>query len=190
MASEEELVERARGGSSEAFREIVRLHQSRVRVYLARCVRDLAAADDLGQEVFLTAFRSLGTYAGNVPLSHWLIGIARHRVLTHLRDEARRRSREAQGLWSALTAWRAERAGAGGADPERHERETKALKSCMDALEGDSAKILNEYYFARQTSATIARDLGRKETAVRKALERIRTALRRCIEQRMAAEGI
>jgi RNA polymerase sigma factor (sigma-70 family) len=92
MDNEARWVEEARGGSAEAFSELVRVHHAPVRAYLARYVRDRETADDLAQETFLSAFRSLPTWRGDAPLRMWLLGIARNRALTHLRDEERRRS--------------------------------------------------------------------------------------------------
>ncbi len=45
--------------------------------------------DDLVQEVFLTAWRSLPQYRGQSPLKSWLLGIARHKVEDHYRDRLR-----------------------------------------------------------------------------------------------------
>ena len=47
--------------------------------------------DDLAQEVFLAAWKSLANYRGDSPLKSWLLGIAKHKV----EDHYRRRLREA-----------------------------------------------------------------------------------------------
>src|SRR5262245_59255629 len=91
----DEWVAAARGGSEEAFGELVLLHQARLRAYLGQFVRDRDAADDLAQEAFITAFRSLGDYEGRAPFATWLIGIARYQALMHFRKSKRYKAHEA-----------------------------------------------------------------------------------------------
>jgi RNA polymerase sigma-70 factor (ECF subfamily) len=60
-----------------AFGELVRRHQSAVRGLLRRlCAGDGALADDLAQETFLKAYRSLRTWRGGGRFSSWLYRIA------------------------------------------------------------------------------------------------------------------
>ena len=92
------LLERAKTGAPEALGKLVELYQQPVRIYLARLVRRPEVADDLAQEVFLTAFRSLGDHTAGRPVLPWLMGIARHRALHHLRCESRRQQREGRNL--------------------------------------------------------------------------------------------
>lgn len=64
-------------GDHAAFGELVRQHQSSVRNFLRHLTRaDAATADDLAQETFLRAFRSLSAYRGDSSFSTWLLGIA------------------------------------------------------------------------------------------------------------------
>lgn len=74
----------------EAFGELVRRHQSAVRNFLRHLTRgDAALADDLAQETFLQAHRSLRRFRGEAGFSTWLLGIAHN----HWRN-ARRKQRD------------------------------------------------------------------------------------------------
>ncbi|RPH39114.1 MAG: RNA polymerase sigma factor, partial [Planctomycetota bacterium] len=53
---EADLIAKAQRGSTEAFSGLVLLHQSRVRAFVSRFVREDDVADDLAQEVFIIAF--------------------------------------------------------------------------------------------------------------------------------------
>src|SRR5437899_348867 len=88
------LVADVRSGSKEAFSHLVRLHQAKVRCYLGRFVRGADAVDDLAQETFIAAYRSIAAYRQDSSVAHWLLGIARNLALKHLRDDQRRRSHE------------------------------------------------------------------------------------------------
>lgn len=76
--SDTELVARVLASDDRrAFAELVRRHQSAVRGLLRRlCAGDAAQADDLAQETFLRAYRSLRAWRGEGRLSTWLYRIA------------------------------------------------------------------------------------------------------------------
>lgn len=184
---ETDWVREAVAGSEDAFCRLVRLHQGRVRTLLGRYVSRPDVVDDLAQEVFLTAYHALPTWKGEAPLAVWFLGVARHRVLRHLRDEARRRVRETvtRRVLPALVA------GPDGepSSAEAFERERAALEACLESLPSESSDIVREHYFRGSTLASLAGRTGRKEGALRVALLRIRGALRRCMQGRLAAEG-
>src|SRR5262245_29292128 len=98
MEADSDLVERARGGSAEAFRELVVRHQGRVRAYLSQFIHDPTAVDDLAQDVLLAAYRSLGRFDRTLAFAPWLIGIARNLALKELGDECGRRAGERESV--------------------------------------------------------------------------------------------
>jgi RNA polymerase sigma-70 factor (ECF subfamily) len=76
--SDSELIARTLlSGDRNAFGELVRRHQSDVRALLRKLVcGDHALADDLAQETFIRAYRSLGKFQGNSGFGTWLYRIA------------------------------------------------------------------------------------------------------------------
>jgi len=73
-----------------AFATLVRRHQSPVRTLLRRLTcGDVGAADDLAQETFLSAYKSLDRFRGDARLGTWLYRIAYNRWI-----DARRGKRE------------------------------------------------------------------------------------------------
>lgn len=61
----------------DAYARLVRLHQSAVRQLLRRLTRgDAARADDLAQDVFFKAYRSIAGYRGEGRFISWLLKIA------------------------------------------------------------------------------------------------------------------
>lgn len=72
-----------------AFGELVRRHQSPLRVFLSRLTRgDTHSADDLAQETFLKAWKNLGSYRDEARFSTWLFSIA----FNEFRAAARKRT--------------------------------------------------------------------------------------------------
>jgi RNA polymerase sigma-70 factor (ECF subfamily) len=187
MSTEEaDWIARARAGSKEAFTELVRLHQGRVRAYLGRHLRNQEAADDVAQEVFLGAWRSLPGYRADVPLALWLLGIARNAALMQLRGELRRRAREA-GLRETLGEWQLQETET--SSPVDDDRRIAALRECLKTLPPKSASLVSQRYLEGCSAGRMAAALGTSDNVVRVTLVRIRQALRRCVDQRLAPEG-
>ena len=65
--TDEALVKRFQDGDEEAFDELVERHRRRVFGLACRLVGP-REAEDLAQEVFLAAYRSLGSFRGVLPL--------------------------------------------------------------------------------------------------------------------------
>src|SRR5688572_20222288 len=130
----------------QSFGEILRQYQGRVRAYLRRYVLEADLADDLAQETFLAAYRSLPHRNPAAPLDLWLLSIARHRALKHLRDQARRRDHEVGPLKAALAAWCAEQVDSSAPDWDDHEKQVSALKKCLAGLPRHSAGLISAYY--------------------------------------------
>ena len=87
-ARERALVARAKDGDRDAFGTLYRAHAAAV----ARLVRFRLGREDEDavSEVFLRAWRGLGTYRDTgVPFAGWLYGIARHVAIDALRAAAR-----------------------------------------------------------------------------------------------------
>ncbi|MBX5460794.1 MAG: sigma-70 family RNA polymerase sigma factor [Steroidobacteraceae bacterium] len=69
-----------------AFELLVRRHQSPLRNFLRRLTKnDAALADDLAQETFLKAYRSMASFAGTAKFSTWLYRIAYNTFLNDQR---------------------------------------------------------------------------------------------------------
>ncbi len=87
------LVERASEGDLSAYDELVRSHYRRVHAAAFHLVGNHEDAEDLAQECFLRAHRSLRWFRGEGAFSGWL-----RRILVHLaRDRFRRAARRPDG---------------------------------------------------------------------------------------------
>ena len=88
METDAQLVASALAGSQEAFRELVVRFERPVYSLIVRMVQDPATAEDLAQEAFVKAYRSLRTYDASRKLSSWLFKIAHNTAIDHLRRHA------------------------------------------------------------------------------------------------------
>ena len=86
------LVERCRTGDLGAFEEIYRAHSGRLYSLALRMVGNPADAEDLLQEIFLSAHRKLEGYRGEAALGTWLYRLATNQCLDYLRSRAAKTS--------------------------------------------------------------------------------------------------
>jgi RNA polymerase sigma-70 factor (ECF subfamily) len=77
-------------GNRDAFRLIVRAFSLPLRGFIASQVHHPNDVDDIAQEVFLAAYRQLGTFRAGEDFGAWLRGIARNKLLDYFRSTARR----------------------------------------------------------------------------------------------------
>ena len=86
--SDRELVDAVIAGSDEAFRMLVDREQANVIAICRRVLRDGAEAEDVAQEAFLQAYRSLPTFRGDGPFGAWLGRIAVRMAFARLKRPA------------------------------------------------------------------------------------------------------
>ena len=89
QSDESELVERSKGRDLSAFNQIVEHYQSHVFNLAARILGDRAAAEDVAQETFISAFRAIDGFRGG-SLRGWLLRIASNRSYDSIRLTKRR----------------------------------------------------------------------------------------------------
>jgi RNA polymerase sigma-70 factor (ECF subfamily) len=83
--AEEVIVERARRGDDQAFARLVDRYGQMVLSLAFASTQSRAEAEDLAQETFLVAWRSLPRFRGDAAFSTWLYGLARSRCADHAR---------------------------------------------------------------------------------------------------------
>ena len=90
------LVERALDKDLAAFEKLVTRYQGKIISYAARMLNDQDDAEDVAQEVFVKAYRSLDSFRGASSFSTWLYRIATNLCI----DRVRKRKRSPQQAYS------------------------------------------------------------------------------------------
>lgn len=93
-----ELARRCRQGDAAAFEEVYRAHAGRLYSLLVRMAGSAGEAEDLLQDVFLTAHRKLGSFRGESALGTWLYRLAVNHCLDFLRGRRARMARATASL--------------------------------------------------------------------------------------------
>lgn len=97
-AAELELVERCRRGELGAFEELYKAHSGRLFSLAIRMLGNPADAEDMLQEIFLSAHRKLDSFRGEAALGTWLYRLAMNQILDHVRSRAARTGQLTDGL--------------------------------------------------------------------------------------------
>jgi RNA polymerase sigma-70 factor, ECF subfamily len=82
--TDEALVRRFQAGDEAAFDELVERHRARIYGLVCRLV-GVGEAEDLAQDAFVAAYKSLPSFRGDSAFGTWLYRIAIHTCSHHLR---------------------------------------------------------------------------------------------------------
>lgn len=85
MTQEQELIERAQRGDQEAFCLLARGYDRRIYAMAFHFTRNPQDAEDLSQEVWLKAYRAIGSYRGEASFYTWLRQIAVNTLMNQQR---------------------------------------------------------------------------------------------------------
>ena len=85
MSNEDELIQRAQNGDREAFGVLLRSYQRRIYSLALHYTRNPMDAEDLSQEVWLKAYRSLSGFRGEAGFYTWLRQITIRTLLNQQR---------------------------------------------------------------------------------------------------------
>ena len=89
-AEDRALVERCQQGDLAAFEELYRAHAGKLYSVACRMLGNPTDAEDLLQEIFLSAHRKLDGFRGESALGTWLYRLATNHCLDYLRSRAAR----------------------------------------------------------------------------------------------------
>jgi RNA polymerase sigma factor (sigma-70 family) len=169
-----ELVARAQQGDLHAFDELVRRHSPRLYSLIYHMTSHREDSNDLLQEVFAKAFRSLGRFRGQSQFYTWLYSIATNMTLNFLKKRNRRaRAMSLDDLdagverdedFIALTTPRS---------PEKEaslKELQKKLNEAMQSLSDDHRAVVVMYDIQGLPHAEISRIMGVSEGTIRSRL--------------------
>lgn len=94
--TELELINSARRGDLEAFKVLFDAHYMRLRLAVTRIIGSGVDAEDICQDAFLKAFKSIGSFKGESAFYTWIYRIANNLIIDQSRKASRRYERTAQ----------------------------------------------------------------------------------------------
>ena len=175
------LVAAAVAGDRGAFEALVLRHQTRIVNYAMAIVKDPADAEDVAQETFIRAYRSLARFRGDSSFKTWLYTIATNAARTGLERRGRRSRLEDESLDDEAAPLAAGDVPAGGVDAETALVRREAIDRALAALPPDlrAAVVLRdvEGLDYKEIAAATGAPIGTVESRIFRARRRLRPLL-------------
>ena len=174
MQDEQNLVHRAQHGDKEAFTEIYEAYFDKLYRYVAVRIGNKAEAEDMTQQVFVKAYKSISSYQWKgVPFSAWLFRIAHNLVVDFFRRESKRPT---VPLDESLLV--------SDEDPRKVIEQRMDVERVMTAtrkLTAAQREVISLRFAGELAIAEVARTMGKSEGAVKALQHSAIAALRRIL---------
>ena len=182
---DEEIIKRILKGNQSDFALLVERYQNYVFTLVLRLATNREDAEEIAQDVFVKAYRSLADFRGDSKFSTWLFTIARTTCLSFLR----KKKLDTQSLDNERT----------GIQVENQESDFRAnlveqksrhamLNQAIAMLSPDDAQVLNLFYKGDQTLEEIGKIMRLDPNTVKVKLYRARHRLKDKMEKYFSHE--
>lgn len=180
--AEEALLARVLAGESAAKEEIFTLYFDKLYSFVFGSVgRDKALAEDITQETFLAAVKSIDSFDGNSGLYTWISGIARHKIADHYRRSKKEHDREVIRLGDNDPGTVDE--GALASDGVESIETRVAVTRAMSELDPDYRQVLMLKYVEEMSVAEICHVMKRSQKSIEGLLTRARARLKETLAE-------
>jgi RNA polymerase sigma-70 factor, ECF subfamily len=157
-------------------------HQVALQAFIMSSLGNYSDTMDVLQLTNIALWKKASQFRPGAPFLPWALKVAKFEVLAYLRVRRRDRhtfSSEVVGLMVDMACERATNVNQRG----------RALSDCIKELPEHSRHFLSIRYAQEQSISEIAEKTGRSVDAVKSLYLRIRRALERCIDRKVAAES-
>ena len=184
MSAEADSVQKHVASDSPDHELFMRLwvrHQSHVYAYIRALVFRRADAEDILKEVAVVLWRKFEQFEPGSRFDQWAYRVARNQVLYYRQKRHRDRLLFSQDLIDSIADEMV------SSHPSRGGY-FDALESCLDGISSDDRELVRQRHEPGATNRSISKMLGRSESAISRALNRIYLALLQCIRAKMGLE--
>ncbi|MDB5208994.1 MAG: sigma-70 family polymerase sigma factor [Flavisolibacter sp.] len=180
-----DLIQLVLAGNSAMYAQLVERHQNFVFTIVLRYLKSREDAEEVAQDVFVKAYRSLADFKGTSKFSTWLYTIATTSSLSFLRKKkVEVHSLDDERIFAAADIIDSGLRANGIEQKSRIAMVTEAIKM----LSVDDAQIITLFYKGEQTLEEIAQIVNKEPNAVKVQLHRARTRLKEKMQKHFAAE--
>lgn len=185
MNSAEDLVERARRGDEEAFRLIFERYGRPVISFIYDMVGERGLAEELTQETFVRAYRSLNAFRDEARISTWLFGIAKNVAREALR--ARHKENSKVGITDQIVINLPD--GQPAPDCQLLDKELNGvIREALKTLDEDKRLVFTLKVFQQRSYEEIAEITGFSPAKLKTDLHRARMEMRRLVSPYMGVK--
>lgn len=160
-------------------------HQESIRAYIISQLPGSPDVRDILQEVNLFLWENMNKFEPGSNFGAWACAVAHFRILDHRKKMKRDRFVVFDEELSRKLAVEIQDRTSVTSESKR-----MALRGCLEKLSPDNKALLEaRYRSTRGELGQLSDELGRSRASLRVSLVRLRSALRRCIEAKLALEG-
>ena len=182
---DEEVIGRVLKGDQSAFALLVEKYQNYIFTLVLRFIENREDAEEIAQDVFVKAYRSLADFRGDSKFSTWLFTITRTTCLSFLR----KKKLDTQSLDNERTGLQIENRESGfNANLVEQKSRHAMLNRAIAMLSPDDAQVLNLFYKGDQTLEEIGKIMRLDANTVKVKLHRARQRLKDKMEKYFAHE--
>ena len=183
--SDIELIEQTLGGNQSAYAELVKRHQRFVFTLALRFAKGREDAEEIAQDCFIKAYRSLSAFQQQSKFSTWLYSIVYTTAMTFLRKKRIDTSSidddesyiQIEGKPSGYDEYNVE-----------NKSRSYYLNQAIEQLLPDDATIITMFYKGEQSLEEIAQVMGMEANTVKVKLFRARQRLKEKLERNLKHE--
>lgn len=180
-----EIISRVLKGEQNAYAELVNRYQSYVFTLTMRFTKNREDAEEVSQDIFVKAYRSLADFRGASKFSTWLYTIVNTTCITFLR----KKRLEVHSLDNEKVFESVENHDSGfNANQVEQKSKVNMVNQAIAMLNTDDAEILTLFYKAEQSLEEIAQVLGLETNTVKVRLHRARQRLKDRMESSFSEE--
>jgi len=183
--SDNEILSRVLQGDQQAYAEIVKRYQSFVFTIALRYTPNREDAEEIAQDCFVKAYRSLSDFRGESKFSTWLYTIVTTTCLTFLR----KKKLDTYSLDNEKVFEVADNVDSGfRANQVEQKSRVHMVNKAIKLLSADDAQIITLFYKGEQSLDEIGQILGLEQNTVKVRLHRARQRLKEKMEKHFTAE--
>ena len=184
--SDMELIEQTLAGNQSAYTDLVKRHQRFVFTLAMRFAKGREDAEEIAQDCFIKAYRSLGSFQGQSKFSTWLYSIVYTTAMTFLR----KKRVDTDSIDDEHTFIQVE-SQSSVFDVNSAENKSRSfyLNQAIEQLLPDDAAIITMFYKGEQSLEEIASALGMEANTVKVKLFRARQRLKEKLERNLKHEA-
>ena len=175
----EHIKKRLKEGDTSSFTPLVNEYKGMVFSLAIKISRSVDDAEEISQDVFVKAFKSISTFRGDSKLSTWLYQITYHTALNYLR----KKKVETTGMEMVEI----EADGSVLNQIEREDRK-KYLYKAMEYLSADERAVIDLFYIKEQTIEEVAKITRLSKSNVKVKLHRSKKKLYGILNQLLKNE--
>ncbi|HVG41976.1 MAG TPA: sigma-70 family RNA polymerase sigma factor [Chitinophagaceae bacterium] len=183
--TDKEIIKKVLSGDINAYAALVEQYQNFVFTIILRYVKNREDAEEVAQDVFVKAYKSLADFKGTSKFSTWLYTICTTTSITFLR----KKKVDVQSLDNEKIYDQASSIDVGTATNIIEQKSNvKMVNNALLLLNIDDAQIIQLFYKGEQTLEEIGQILGLETNTVKVRLHRARTRLKEKMQQHFSAE--